>query len=178
MSDAFEFEDAGFSVFEPEFVEKKKRKSSAHLRIIFDGIIPTLKGASCKHHPIPLWDLDIDKESRHARANRHFDAKSICGGCPAKTECLDWATGRQATDDDVRGVWGGKVFAPDSVSYPRCEVCDHALALSQNPRRKVRTGYVGRSGSEENANICIHCAAALGYVEPDHDPDPETAEAV
>lgn len=173
MSDLYDYDD--FSDLEPEELpEKKKRKSSAHLRIIFNGIIPTLKDASCKHHPIPLWDLDIDKETRHARANRHFDAKNICGGCPAKMECLDWAVTRQTTDDDVRGVWGGKVFAPDSVSYPRCEICDHALALSDNPRRKVRIGYVGRSGSEESPNVCVHC---ITVVSPEPQPDPPTIES-
>ena len=177
--DGFGFDDE-FDVQEeldPEYREKKKRRSSAHLRIDFDGVIPILKDASCKHAPEPLWDLDIDKESRHSRAKRHHEAKAVCDGCPAKNECLNWAVERSATDDDVRGVWGGKVFAPETVSYPRCEVCDQALALSQNPRRKIRVGYVSRSTNTENPNLCVECALMLGlpeYTPEQHDPLPPT----
>jgi hypothetical protein len=150
---------------EPEVREKKKRKSSAHLRIVFDGVIPILKDASCKYYPEPLWDLDIEGETRHDRAARHHEAKAICAECPARAECLDWAVDRQTSDDDVRGVWGGKVFAPETVSYPRCEVCDQALALSQNPRRKIRIGYVSRSSCTQSASLCVNCAEVLGFSE-------------
>ena len=171
--------DDEFDDLEPEVPEKKRRKSSAHLRIVFDGVIPILKDASCKHAPQPLWDLDIDGESRHSRAKRHFEAKAICGGCPAQSQCLDWATDRQATDEDVRGVWGGRVFAPDTVSYPRCEICDTALSLSQNPRRKIRVGYVSRSTNQENSNLCVPCADTLGlseWVAEEIDPTPPQDE--
>lgn len=167
MSDSYGFEDDLLDRLsgEGEYREKKRRKSSAHLRIVFDGQIPILPDASCKSYPEPLWDLDIDKESRRTRAERHFNAKAICRGCPAQAECFNWAATRQATDDDVRGVWGGKVFAPDTVSYPRCEICDIALALSQNPRRKPQIGFASRTTCEENPNLCVPCAEVVGYVE-------------
>lgn len=177
MSDSYSFEDELLDRLEQEEAprEKRRRRSSAHLRIAFTGEIPNLPDASCKEYPEPLWDLEIDKESRHERAARHYSAKTICSTCPMQRPCQQWAAERQATDDDVRGVWGGRVFAPDTVSYPRCEICDIALSLSLSPRYRAKVGYAPRSTHTDNLeeNYCVRCAEVAGLVEY---PTPEDGE--
>ena len=34
------------------------------------------------------------------------EAKSLCGGCPVRTQCLEGALSRQ----EPAGVWGGELF--------------------------------------------------------------------
>lgn len=47
--------------------------------------------------PPPQFEHKPEREAREKRA------KAICGECPVRTECLDWAL----TTREPHGVWGG-----------------------------------------------------------------------
>jgi len=137
--------------------DKKKRRSGAHLRMLFLDDLPFLTNAACKDIRLPLWDLALDVETRNERAARHHNAKAICQDCPVRRNCRAWAETHEMTTR-VTGVWGGKVFAPEWYHYPRCEICDVALALSRHAIRNISTGH--RPASDISDTICSACARA------------------
>lgn len=145
---------------------KRKRKSTAHIRIFFSGDIPAMPTAGCKWTKEPLWDLDLDKESKHNRVARHTQALLICSGCPVKAECEQWAI-----SNEMMGVWGGRIFSPEWHKYPRCSICDHALAFTMNAVRQRRLGYVlPHPASDE---VCETCGDVVGLQRPTEAPEPE-----
>ena len=64
-----------------------------------------LAQAKCKGEG-PLFDLDIEGESRRARALRIERIRKICDTCPVIDACFLAAT----ETPDVEGVWAGEVF--------------------------------------------------------------------
>jgi len=48
--------------------------------------------------PSNRFEHKPDREAREARAKR------ICGGCPVREDCLEWAL----TTREPHGVWGGR----------------------------------------------------------------------
>lgn len=138
---------------------KKRRKSSAHIRILFSAEIPVFPEAKCRTTQKPLWDLEIDRESKHERVNRHNQGRKICDDCPERRECKQWAE-----INSMYGMWGGKIFAPEWHKYPRCSVCDHALALTMNAERKLDIGYV--LPHPFDPSICVECGVAIGIRPP------------
>lgn len=58
--------------------------------------------ASCRDWPLQIF-FGPDGEPRRIREAREATAKGICGGCPVRVECLNWAVRA-----GVRyGVFGG-----------------------------------------------------------------------
>lgn len=52
--------------------------------------------AACRRHPIEVF---FPADARSSRA-----AKIVCGGCPVREECLEYAL---ATDPPLKGIFGG-----------------------------------------------------------------------
>jgi WhiB family redox-sensing transcriptional regulator len=63
---------------------------------------PALDGAACKGADLDLF-FGPDAEFVTVRQQREAEAKAICGGCPARPDCLAYAL--NAPEDF--GVWGG-----------------------------------------------------------------------
>ncbi|HIV59058.1 MAG TPA: WhiB family transcriptional regulator [Candidatus Stackebrandtia faecavium] len=58
---------------------------------------------ACREYDADLWFADTPTELEFA--------KSLCGDCPVKTECLAGAMDRQ----EPWGVWGGEIFESGTV---------------------------------------------------------------
>lgn len=56
--------------------------------------------AACREYDPELW---FPVGSGHAAQEQEEAAKHICGGCPVRPECLDWAI----ASGQSSGVWGG-----------------------------------------------------------------------
>ena len=70
-------------------------------------VLPLLPGALCKDQDPLLW---------FPRPGGSMDrAKAVCGACPARVECLDWAV----ETNERAGVWGGAT--PDERAQIRAE---------------------------------------------------------
>lgn len=61
-----------------------------------------MKLAACHGQNVDVWFREPLKKG-HTRRNLDAPAKEICGPCPVRYECLDYAM-RQHID---HGVWGG-----------------------------------------------------------------------
>jgi WhiB family redox-sensing transcriptional regulator len=65
-------------------------------------------GIPCREYDAELWFAE-------SPADVEF-AKTLCGACPARTECLASALGRA----EPWGVWGGELFVQGAiVAYKR-----------------------------------------------------------
>jgi WhiB family redox-sensing transcriptional regulator len=70
------------------------------LRLVRDG--EWLLHAACANEDVSLF-YDTDHETPAARQQRVTIAKSICGGCSVRKECLETAL----ANEEPYGVWGG-----------------------------------------------------------------------
>ena len=59
---------------------------------------------------IPCQESDAELWFAQNPADVEF-AKTLCGGCPARTECLAGALDRQ----EPWGVWGGELFVQGAI---------------------------------------------------------------
>jgi WhiB family transcriptional regulator, redox-sensing transcriptional regulator len=57
----------------------------------------------CRDLDPELFYPPIEHESPRQRHSRETAAKAVCGGCPVRAECLDWAL----ASGERFGVWGG-----------------------------------------------------------------------
>ena len=75
-------------------------------------------GIPCQEYDAALWFAESPAEVELA--------KTLCGGCPARTECLAGALARK----EPWGVWGGELFVQG------------AIAASKRPRGRPRKNPV------------------------------------
>ena len=68
----------------------------------FAATLPSFPDAACKGSDPALW-FTPEAEGRQARQRREATARAICGGCPSRTPCLEFALNQS----DLRGFWGG-----------------------------------------------------------------------
>ncbi|WP_368410413.1 WhiB family transcriptional regulator [Corynebacterium sp.] len=64
----------------------------------------SLTGASCAGHS-PLFDADIQGETKQQREARHHQARTICRHCPVLTQCT--AVAGRLPQDHRQGLWAG-----------------------------------------------------------------------
>ncbi|WP_168168148.1 WhiB family transcriptional regulator [Corynebacterium sp. MSK032] len=64
----------------------------------------SLAGAACAGYS-PLFDSDVNGESKEQREARHHQARSICRQCPVLTECT--TTAGTLPKDHRQGIWAG-----------------------------------------------------------------------
>lgn len=53
--------------------------------------------------PRPFGTRDEQRDARRRRLEMEIEAKRLCGTCPVRTECLDYAN----DNDEREGIWGG-----------------------------------------------------------------------
>ena len=109
---------------------------------------PNFPMALCRASKHPLWDFQINDSERYLpRSRRHNKAIRICKKCIHAEACFLWGT-----ENEMQGVWGGKVLIPNGRSYFRCEVCGYAMIKSrfQKPPRGFRNRY--------SNTLCTICA--------------------
>lgn len=68
----------------------------------FAATLPSFPDAACKGTDPALW-FDPEYEGRQARQRREAQARAICGGCPSRVPCLEFALDQP----DQHGFWGG-----------------------------------------------------------------------
>ena len=61
-----------------------------------------MKDAACIGTDPDLW-FEPGAESGQARQRREARTRAICGGCPSRIPCLDFAV----SQPDLAGFWGG-----------------------------------------------------------------------
>lgn len=61
-------------------------------------------GAACRRHPSAWWFP--------AKGEPTGPAKTVCGTCPVRQHCLDWAL---AQGPDLAGIWGATSPADRAV---------------------------------------------------------------
>lgn len=129
---------------------------------------PSFDKGACRQVKQPLWDLEIDNETKHERVRRHAVAKSICAQCPIVAECLQWANQQWASTNQFRtsGVWGGRVYTAAEFKYPRCEVCDKPLATTMTAVYRISSGYALPHYC--NLAVCTDCGVVLGLPATDN----------
>ncbi|HEX9504524.1 MAG TPA: WhiB family transcriptional regulator [Acidimicrobiia bacterium] len=59
--------------------------------------------AACRGPETALFFPPTNTERREDRDARERRAKAICGGCPVRRECLQYAIGV----GEMHGIWGG-----------------------------------------------------------------------
>jgi len=66
--------------------------------------LPWADGALCAQTDPDLWfELSTDRYISKPNGTRETAAKDICGRCPVRQECLDYAM----ADPMLQGIWGG-----------------------------------------------------------------------
>ena len=80
--------------------------SGARLGSLLRGLVlPSLPGALCKGITADLWFESVPGPSWGKAA------KAVCGGCPVRVRCLEWAL----EAGEAEGVWGGTTPAERAV---------------------------------------------------------------
>ena len=59
--------------------------------------------AACRGPQAEVFFPPTQTERKHDRLDRERRAKAICGLCPVRTECLDYAVAIR----EPHGIWGG-----------------------------------------------------------------------
>ncbi|MFM7542667.1 MAG: WhiB family transcriptional regulator [Actinomycetales bacterium] len=78
--------------------------------------LDSITGTYSDQRAISLPCHDSDPELFFSENNEEISlAKSLCGGCPVKRECLAGALSRQ----EPCGVWGGELFEDGQVIAKR-----------------------------------------------------------
>jgi WhiB family redox-sensing transcriptional regulator len=82
------------------------------------------------------------------KGNSTRDAKGVCGGCPVRIQCLQYAL-----DHDERfGVWGG------CSERERREMKRQQKALHPSERVKCRNGHDLTEAGTRNSGECAQCS--------------------
>jgi WhiB family redox-sensing transcriptional regulator len=95
----------------------------------------------CRNFDPDLWFADSPAELELA--------KSLCGGCPLRRECLAGAVERQ----EPWGVWGGEIFEHGQV------------VARKRPRGRPRKADLARD-AELREEAAARVAEAIGSAEP------------
>jgi WhiB family redox-sensing transcriptional regulator len=77
------------------------------------------------------------------------EAKSLCGGCPVRAQCLEGALSRQ----EPAGVWGGELFEEGRIIAKKRKAGRPTLKeiAARNPEGELIELNVGKSEREESA---------------------------
>ncbi|MGH9105469.1 MAG: WhiB family transcriptional regulator [Acidimicrobiales bacterium] len=59
--------------------------------------------AACRGQSAAIFFAPTHFERKEARAMRERQAKAVCGSCPVRKECLDYALRIR----EPHGIWGG-----------------------------------------------------------------------
>lgn len=95
----------------------------------FDGAVEAGRTLPCREYDPDLWFSDAPAELEVA--------KTLCGDCPLRVECLASALDRR----EPWGVWGGEIFERGAVvprKRPRGRPRKDAAAAEAKARAEVR----------------------------------------
>lgn len=99
--------------------------------------------AACRQYDPEMW---FPVGSSAAAREQEDAAKRICGGCPVRSECLDWAI----ESGQSSGVWGGlsederrRVSGDRSGQFQRC------IEAQELIERRIAEGVKYRGIGEE-----------------------------
>jgi WhiB family redox-sensing transcriptional regulator len=104
--------------------------------------LPDLPGAACRNHDPELWTADEVDFGKAKWTSRVREAKAICGTCPARAACLQYALSARLGS----GIWGGL------TGDERKEESRSPL-IGAGAKRCARGGHPLQPGSD----ICITC---------------------
>lgn len=121
-------------------------KRNAYTRIpvhVPSGEVYWRQRAACAGEDPELWFSTRPADQRRAQA--------ICGACPVRAECLEWA----AETGQLYGIWGGEDVSggycdrghPRAGNPPggRCAACDSENCATYRERRKRATADNSRA---------------------------------
>lgn len=127
---------------EPVPQDRPRRKHRAvHQRPSAAGLPVNWKWqdeAACYGEPLELF-FGHEGERAAERARREEEAKVVCAGCPARSECLDFSIGGAVPANrwEKHGLYGG--------------LNEDERALERRRRMRIASGERGRSRDQEDA---------------------------
>ncbi len=89
--------------------------------------------AACRSKQDLFFPPDDDQESRVERKAREAKAKSICGTCPVRAECLDEAM----RSGERFGIWGGMTERERRSAAARARMAAPAAEAVPRPTRPL-----------------------------------------
>jgi len=94
--------------------------------------LPRLDGAQCMDTDPELW---FEASDGAPDPEKLAELRAICGACPSRQRCLDYATKR-----DMHGVWGGLTQAERAPllpvkSGPVCRECGTEFVRAGAPKQ-------------------------------------------
>ena len=112
--------------------------------------MPSFPDAKCKSRlDAKIWEFAVPGERKVAARLRRYRAAKICGECPHKLDCREWAN-----DHGEIGVWGGEIFPPDDVPFLKCNTCKRPMLKNKGRRKHIPRGH----RLMETDTECIECA--------------------
>lgn len=120
-----------------------------HPVMAFAADMPALEDALCNDFDEPdLWFAD---EFRSPNRHDVALAKTICGQCPERLRCLQWALDHH----ERHGIWGGLTAAERGMSHIDgrkvrvCDRCGSAYHAKSSGQRYCSTACSGAARAEK-----------------------------